>query len=192
MSGRSRHGTRACVQRSFREPRFLIEALSHSPSERDVDDLAQVLVDVVNAGGSVSFMAPLPLEEAKTWWHSAFAKAAPNAVFFVDRDDEGIVGTVQLHPAWQPNQLHRADIAKLMVHSRGRRRGIARALMTAAETHARQMGLTLLTLDTVRGDAAEQLYAGTGWERTGVIPCYALDPFGKMCDTVIFFKHLAS
>ena len=106
------------------------------------------------------------------------------------RDDLGIIGSVSLHPAWPPNQPHRADIAKLLVHRRARRHGVGRALMEAIEARARAAGFSLLTLDTVRGDAAEQLYTTAGWQRVGVIPDYALYPDGRPCDTVVFYKKV--
>jgi GNAT superfamily N-acetyltransferase len=108
----------------------------------------------------------------------------------VARDDRGIVGTVQLQPAWAPNQPHRADIAKLIVHRRARRRGVGRALIAEIEARAQAANFTLLTLDTVRGEGAEYLYADAGWQRVGVIPDYALDPDGRLCDTVIFYKKI--
>jgi GNAT superfamily N-acetyltransferase len=154
--------------------------------------LAALLVDAVESGASVSFMAPLTLESARIWWHDTLANAHPYGRCFVARDDGAIVGTVLLQPAWQPNQPHRADVAKLLVHRRARRRGWGRALMIALEREAADVGLTLLTLDTVRGDAAEPLYRHLGWTEVGVIPRYALYPDGTPCDTVIFYKILLS
>jgi GNAT superfamily N-acetyltransferase len=97
---------------------------------------------------------------------------------------------VQLHPAWAPNQQHRGEIAKLLVHRRARRKGVGAALMEAIEERARKSGFTLLTLDTKRGEGAEELYERGGWTRVGVIPNYALNPDGTSCDTVIFYKSL--
>jgi predicted N-acetyltransferase YhbS len=79
----------------------------------------------------VSFLAPLSLADAEAWWRATIAKAHPRAAFLVARDDQGIVGTEQFHPAWAPNQPYRADVAKLIVHHRGRRRGLGRTLMRA-------------------------------------------------------------
>src|SRR5207247_9554396 len=123
----------------------------------DRDQLAQRLADAVDSGASVSFMRPFSVDAARDWWRTTIERADPRAIVLVARDDLGIVGSVSLHPAWPPNQPHRADIAKLLVHRRARRRGIARALMTELEARARNAGFTLLTLDTVRGDPAEQL-----------------------------------
>jgi GNAT superfamily N-acetyltransferase len=118
--------------------------------------------------------------------------ADPKTVFLVARDAVGIIGTVQLNPSWAPNQRHRGDIAKLVVHRRSRRTGLGSQLMQAIEGEARQAGLTLLTLDTKQGDGAEQLYRRAGWIEVGVIPRYALNPDGTMHATVVFYKDLNS
>jgi GNAT superfamily N-acetyltransferase len=168
----------------------MVEQLVPPVSARDLDDLAALLVDTVEGGGSVSFLAPLSTDDARAFWRDTFNNADSRALFLVVREEGRIVATVQLHPAWAPNQPHRADVAKLMVHRRSRRAGHARALMSALEQRAREAGFTLLTLDTVRGDAAERLYRQSGWQSAGVIPDYALDPYGTLCDTVVFYKKL--
>lgn len=168
----------------------MIEALPRPAAQADLDRLAELLADAVDSGASVSFMRPLSIDDAREWWRSTLDRADTRAIVLVARDPEGIVGSVSLCPAWPQNQPHRADIAKLLVHRRARRRGIARALMTGIEARARAAGFTLLTLDTVRGDPAEQLYATAGWQRVGVIPDYALYPDGRPCDTVVFYKKL--
>src|SRR6478672_5455496 len=154
----------------------MIEALPRPILESDIVALAQVLIDAVESGASVSFLAPPSPEDAQQWWRDTVASADRHAAFIVARDEQGIVGTVQLHPAGALNQPHRAEIAKLLVHRRARRRGVGRALMDYAEASAHRAGFTLLTLDTKRGDAAERLYEGSGWLRAGIIPGYALDP----------------
>ena len=106
--------------------------------------------------------------------------------------DGEVVGTVQLCHATPENQPHRADIAKMLVHRRARRRGIGAALMRAVEDRARAAGKTLLVLDTVTGLDGERLYARMGWTRVGVLPGYALFPDGTPCDTTIFYKGLAA
>ena len=168
----------------------MIETLPRPASPADLDELAALLVDAVDSGAGVSFMRPLSIDAARAWWDHTLESSHPRAVFLAARDDRGIAGTVQLLPAWAPNQPHRADVAKLIVHRRARGRGIGRALVEAIEAHARDAGFTLLTLDTVRGDSAEPLYAAAGWQRAGVIPDYALSPDGVLCDTVVFYKKL--
>lgn len=115
----------------------------------------------------------------------------PAAIFFIARDAEGIVGTVQLHPAWAPNQPHRAEIAKLLVHRRSRRAGLGTRLMRTIEDAAQRAGFSLLTLDAKRGGPAEHLYRQLGWTHAGTIPRFAFDPDGTTPhDAVIFYKEL--
>jgi GNAT superfamily N-acetyltransferase len=159
-------------------------------SEDVVQGLAALLVDAVGDNAGISFMAGLRIEEGAEWWRKTLTSASPRAVILVARDEQGIVGTVQLQPAWAPNQLHRADVAKLIVHRRARGRGIARALMRELERHAREERFTLLLLDTCKGGAAEQLYSSLGWIRVGEVPNFALNPDGTRCDTVFFYKQL--
>jgi GNAT superfamily N-acetyltransferase len=168
-----------------------IERLTPPVGDSDFRALAQLLVDAVESGAAVSFMAPLTLERAEDWWRNTISSAHSNAIFLVARDVEGIVGTVQLHPAWAPNQPQRAEIAKLLVHRRRRRRGLATLLMQAVEDAARRAGFRLLTLDAKRGGAADLLYRRIGWTPAATIPRYALDPDGTPHDAVIFYKELS-
>jgi ribosomal protein S18 acetylase RimI-like enzyme len=168
-----------------------IDLLACPASDADVRDLTELLVEAVNSGASVSFMAPLPADDAEAWWRRTIAKIDDGAMVLVARDDAGIAGSVQVHPSWAPNQPHRADIAKLIVRKRARGRKLGTRLMLAAEDAARARGFTLLVLDTVPGSVAERLYRGMGWNEVGTIPGYALDPYGAMCDTVVFYKELA-
>lgn len=161
-----------------------------SISDDVVRELAAVLVDAVESGAGISFMAGLRLDEAADWWRKTLDASSPRAVVLAARDEQGIVGTVQLQPAWAPNQPHRADVAKLIVHRRARGLGIARTLMRELERQARDEGFTLLVLDTCKGTIAERLYASLGWVRVGEVPHYALNPDGTPCDTVFFYKHL--
>jgi GNAT superfamily N-acetyltransferase len=159
-------------------------------TDQMVDALSDVLLDAVDSNAGISFMAGLTKDEARQWWRRVIDGLSPRAALLVARDDTGIVGTVQLQPAWPPNQPHRADVAKLMVHRRGRGNGIARALMTELERHAREQQFTLLLLDTCKGGAAERLYGSMGWTRIGEVPRFALNPDGSWCDTVFFYKEL--
>lgn len=167
-----------------------IERLNAPVSESDLRALADLLVATVDSGAAISFLPPLPLDRAVEWWREAIA--SPRVIILVARDRAGIAGTVQLHPAWAPNQPHRADVAKLMVDPRARRAGVATRLMTAIEEEARASGFTLLTLDTKKGDGAELLYRCLGWIEAGTIPGYALNPDGTTHDTVIFYKTLGA
>ncbi len=155
--------------------------------------LADVLVDCVAGGASVSFMHPLARESAIAFWRDVVADAARGArALLVAEDEQGICGTVQLVLDLPENQPHRADLAKMLVHRRARRRGLAAELMTAAEAMAREHGRTLLVLDTVTGGDAERLYARLGWTAVGSIPKYALMPDGTPCATTVFYRDLSS
>lgn len=167
-----------------------IERLGKDATASDVKGLARLLVDAIDSGAGVSFLAGLTEEQAESWWRSILASSPERAILLVARDAEGLVGTVQLQPAWAPNQPHRADVAKLIVHRRARRQGIARALMLALERAASSAGFTLLLLDTCKGYDAERLYTSLGWVRVGEVPGFALNPDGSLCDTVFFFKTL--
>jgi GNAT superfamily N-acetyltransferase len=159
------------------------QALAAAPA------LGEVLTDCVAGGASVSFMADLTQADAEAFWRGQ-AGASDGRAILAAEDAAGIFGVVQLVPAWPPNQPHRADVAKLLVHRRGRGRGAAKALMVALEDEARAMGRWLLVLDTVTGGAAEQLYAGLGWTRAGVVEDFALMPDGALCATTFFSKDL--
>ena len=156
------------------------------------EGLADVLIDCVEGGASVSFMLPLPREKAVRFWRNVADGVVRNErVLLIAEDREGrIVGTVQMILAMPDNQPHRADVAKMLVHRKARRRGIAERLMAAIDEEARAEGKTVLVLDTVTGGDAERLYARTGWQRVGVVPKYALMPDGAFCATTFFFKHL--
>jgi len=157
-----------------------------------VDALADVLIDCVEGGASVSFMLPLPREKALAFWRGvADGVARGERVLLIAEDSEGrIVGTVQMIMSLPDNQPHRGDVAKMLVHRRARRRGIAQRLMTALDDAAREEGKTVLVLDTVTGGDAQRLYQRTGWQRVGDVPKYALMPDGDFCSTTFFYKHL--
>lgn len=159
--------------------------------EADVDGLTGVLLDCVEGGASVSFMSPLTRERATDFWRSvARGVAAGERAVLVAEDGDGICGTVQVIVGLPENQPHRADVAKMLVHRRARRRGVGAQLMRAAEDTARDLGKSLLVLDTVTGGDAERLYTRLGWVRVGEIPRYALFPDGGFCSTTVFYREL--
>jgi GNAT superfamily N-acetyltransferase len=171
--------------------RILVERLKPPVSEADLRSLALLLVDAVESGAAVSFLAPLEVSQAQDWWRRNFSSSASGATCLAARDSEGIVGCVQFHPSWAPNQPHHADVMKLLVHRRARRRGVGTQLMQALEAEARSAGFRLLTLDSKRGDAGENFYRRLGWTTVGTIPRFALDPDGvTLHDTVVFYKEL--
>lgn len=156
-----------------------------------VEPLADLLIDCVAGGASVSFMWPLPRDKALAFWRGvADGVARGERVLLVAEDASGIVGTVQLVTSLPDNQPHRADVAKMLVLRRARRQGIAQRLMEVLDDEARREGRTVLVLDTVTGGDAERLYARAGWQRVGDVPKYALMPDGRFCGTTFFYKHL--
>jgi GNAT superfamily N-acetyltransferase len=168
-----------------------IRMLTADEAQARTDTLAEVLIDCVEGGASVSFMAPLSREKAQRFWRGvADGVAAGDRALLVAEETDRVVGTVQILLTQPENQPHRADIAKMLVHRRARRRGLGARLMRAAEEAARRSGKTLLVLDTVTGGDAERLYERLGWVRVGVIPGYALFPDGRPCATTYFYKPL--
>jgi GNAT superfamily N-acetyltransferase len=170
----------------------IVRRVSATEAAACVEALAGVLIDCVEGGASVSFMWPLPREKAVAFWRSvASGVERGERVLLVAEDGHGqILGTVQLILSMPDNQQHRGDIAKMLVHRKARRRGVAQRLMAAIEDEARKEGRSVLVLDTVTGSDAERLYERAGWQRVGVIPKYALMPTGEFCATTVFFKHL--
>lgn len=157
-----------------------------------LDDLAEVLRGCVLDGASVGFVLPFDVEDAREFWlglEPAFRSGARRLI--VARLDGRTVGTVQLVLGMPANGLHRAEIAKLLVHPAARRRGIARRLMLAAEDLARRHGRTLLLLDTRRGDSGEALYESLGFRLFGTVPGHACSPAGVLEDTSYMLKQLA-
>ncbi len=161
-----------------------------SVTDAQLQGLAELLMDCVEGGASVSFMQPLSRDHALAFWRGvAEGVDRGERALFVAEDGKGIVGTVQVILAQPDNQPHRADVAKMLVHRRARRQGLGAALMQAAEQTAKASGKTLLVLDTASGEA-ERLYERSGWQRVGVIPGYALLPTGEPCDTTYFYRTL--
>jgi GNAT superfamily N-acetyltransferase len=159
--------------------------------DAQVESLANLLVDCVADGASVGFMHPLERGKAVAFWRRvADGVAADDRALLIAEDETGIVGTVHLILALPENQPHRADLTKMLVHPRARRRGLGAALMDAAEEMARDCGRNLLVLDTVTGSDAERLYARLGWVRVGEIPEYALLSHGGLWGTMVFYKRL--
>ena len=160
--------------------------------ERLIGELAALTKDCVDGGASIGFMQPFTIERAREFWRKvAEAVAAGQRALLVAEDGQGVCGTVQLILDLPDNQPHRADVAKMQVHSRARRRGVGGQLLGAAEQAARERGKTLLVLDAVTDGDAARLYARLGWVRVGDIPNYALFPQGGYCSTTYFYKNLA-
>jgi GNAT superfamily N-acetyltransferase len=168
-----------------------IRRLDADEARAHLDGLASVLRDCVEGGASVGYLAPFSQEEARRVY-GAYVEEVEHGrrlllAAFAERE---LVGTVQVVFAPHPNQPHRADIARMLVHRSARQKGIGGLLMERAEAEARAEGKTLLVLDAVTGGDAERLYERLGWSKVGVIPNYALYPDGRPCDTTYFFKSL--
>lgn len=158
---------------------------------QNVDELADVLCDCVQGGASVGFMEPITRERAQRFWNMVAAEVeSGQRAILVAIDTEGICGTVQLVLAMPDNQPHRADVCKMLVHRRVRRRGVGAALMAQIEDVARSEKRTLLVLDTVTNSDAYRMYSRLGWQCVGDIPTYALMPGGEPCSTTYFYKTL--
>jgi ribosomal protein S18 acetylase RimI-like enzyme len=168
-----------------------IKALTASPATRD--RLAEILVRTVAAGGSVSFMHPLDPQAAHAFWDNALAAAVRGERIVLGAlDGATLVGTVTLLLDFPPNQPHRAEIAKMMTHPDHRGRGVATALMRAAERIAAERARTLLTLDTAAEDGASAFYEKLGFVLAGTIPDYAMKPHGGLTGTMIYWKRIGA
>jgi GNAT superfamily N-acetyltransferase len=162
-----------------------------SLTEADVDGLAALLIDALDGGASVSFLPPLAHADAAAFWRRQWPPARGGAIFAARDADGRLDGTVILAPAWAPNQPHRAEVAKLLVHRRARRRGVGRGLMRALEQHAADEGFSLLTLDTERGGPGQPTYESLGWIQCGAIPDFAIYADGRTCDTILYYKKIS-
>jgi ribosomal protein S18 acetylase RimI-like enzyme len=168
-----------------------MSTLSASPKIREL--LSEILIETVASGGSVSFMHPLEPEAADAFWDAALASVARDErVVLGAWDGEVLAGTVTLLLNCPPNQPHRAEIAKMMTRLSHRGRGVATALMRAAEDLAIKRGRTLLVLDTAVEDGASALYERLGFTLAGVIPDYALKPHGGLTGTMIYWKRIGA
>ncbi|MET8975565.1 GNAT family N-acetyltransferase [Streptomyces sp. NPDC004539] len=155
-----------------------------------VGGLADLLVEVVDSGASVGFLAPLDPAEALTWWTSRATD--PALATWVAYDGPRVVGTVGLAFPGKPNSRHRAELVKLMVGKAARGKGLGRRLLAVAEQGAVAAGVTLLHLDTETGSPVERLYEWAGWTRAGVIPDYAADPGGVLRPTTLYYKRIGA
>ncbi len=164
---------------------------AHVPDH--LDALADLLVDTVDGGASVGFLAPLDRATALAWWQErAAGVAAGQLAVWVARDAGRTLGTVSLAFPDKPNSRHRAELVKLMVHREARGRGLGRRLLATAEEAAVGAGVTLLHLDTETDSPAEHLYTAAGWTRAGVIPDYAADPAGVLRPTTLYYKYVGA
>ena len=170
-----------------------IHSVTPTEFEENVDELAKLMQACVHAGASINFIMPFPIDESLDFWRRKVQPALNDGsrVLLVARHEGKIAGSVQLDCDTPPNQPHRAEITKLMVHPDVRRRGVARTLMHEVEAIALQRGRNLITLDTRTGDSAEPLYASLGYKTAGIIPGYCRDTHEERLEaTTIMHKDL--
>jgi GNAT superfamily N-acetyltransferase len=171
-----------------------VVALTAAEYEAAIPGLAALLVDAVDGGAGVNFLAGVTVDETAAWWRGRLDQVRDGTItafVVLDPDDPTrIVGSTILIRSRNPNSPHRAEIGKVLVHRSARRRGLGRALMTAAEDHARAEGRWLLILDTNAGSDAEAMYRALGWHAFGVVPNHAMIPDGSLSTTTYFWKDL--
>jgi acetyltransferase len=168
----------------------MIRTLNIVEYEGCIPRLATLLIDAVDAGAGVSFMAPLARDVAEAFWRKQVADIGSSATLQFVAEEKGVIaGTVLLQKAWAPNQPHRAEVAKLLVHRDFRRKGLGTQLMQALEGKARALGLKLITFDAVAHGSVEKFYRDLGYTFVGNIPAYAYAN-GKLDDTALFYKDL--
>ncbi|MCJ8517955.1 GNAT superfamily N-acetyltransferase [Pseudorhizobium tarimense] len=169
----------------------IIRIADANAAREAVPDLCEVLADCINGGASLGFMLPFSPDDAAAYWQEIAAQVEAGQIILALFEIDGkVVGTVQVGLATKPNQPHRGDLMKLLVHRSARGLGLSRRLMQAVEAEASRRGRTLLVLDTATGSEAEAIYPRFGWQRVGVIPDYALWPQGGFCDTTVFYKRI--
>ncbi len=174
-------------------PNMHVRILSAEKFAAAIPRLSEILIDAVAAGAGVSFMHPLSQADAAAYWQNQLSDVASGRTFvFACEEDrhKKIAGTVMLQKSWAPNQPHRADVAKLLVHRDSRRQGVASALMLEVERKAAELGLKLITFDAVAGGGAESFYRTMGYTPVGIIPDYAYSGDGKLDATMFFYKAL--
>ncbi len=173
--------------------KITIRTLTPSETPAALTALAEILSDCVEGGASVGFMSPYTPQDALSYWQGVAEAVSEGGTVLIAAEKDGeILGTVQLGIGTMPNQPHRADLKKLLVHRKARGLGLARLLMDAADAEARRHGRHVLVLDTATGSPAESIYERLGWQRVGVIPQYALMPDGSYCGSTFFYKSLAT
>ena len=170
---------------------MIIKILSAAEFEIQIPRLAEILIDAVDSGAGVSFMKPLLPDVAHGFWRGQISGIAAHTTFpLVAEIDDSIAGIVLLMRSWAPNQPHRSDVAKLLVHRKFRRRGVASALMRALEDKARGLNQTLITFDAVANSPASAFYESLGFICVGTYPNYAYSGDGRLDDTAMFYKKI--
>lgn len=169
-----------------------IVAVTRNEASYHLPDLIALLVDSVDNGASVGYLAPMDANVARKYWLGVIdGIAGGDRVLWLATLDGKVVGTAQLSLERRPNGDHRGEVSKVLVHSTARRKGVGRALMLAVEERARAEDRTLLVLDTVEGDAGQRLYESIGYVSAGIIPDYARSSKGGLDPTNVMYKRLS-
>ncbi len=170
---------------------MIIRELTVQEYEGVLPQLAALLIDAVDSNAGVSFMHPLSPDIATAFWRKQVGDMSTRAThLFVAEDNSAIIGTVMLQKAWAPNQPHRAEISKMLVHTTRRRQGIGAKMLQMVETRARSLGFSLITFDAVAHGRSEHFYKSAGYVVAGYYPGFALSPQGELEDTALFYKQL--
>jgi ribosomal protein S18 acetylase RimI-like enzyme len=171
-----------------------ISSLSAQDISVYLRELGALMFACVHDGASIGYVLPFSQADSEAFWTDKVRPgvAAGSRLLLVARSNDRIVGSVQLDYDTPPNQPHRADVRKLLVHPECRRRGIAQSLMAELELRARELGRSLLTLDTRSGDSAEPLYVSLGYRTVGIIPGFCRDTHdaARLDSTTIMYKQL--
>jgi ribosomal protein S18 acetylase RimI-like enzyme len=176
---------------TFGEIMLQIKVVDANEAQAKLDELVELLQDAVADGASVGFLPPLATEEALHYWQDVIEQLGQEQrLLLVALEDEQLAGVVQLELALKANARHRAEVQKLIVHTKFRRRGLGQKMLAAVDEVAQEAGRSLLVLDTRLGDAAEQLYRKYGYIEAGVIPRYAISASGILTDTIFFYREL--
>lgn len=169
-----------------------IERLGAADFERYRGDLIQLLLDAVQQGASVGFLADLDQVEASAYFDQVLNGLGDGSLLlWVAVQGGRVLGSVQLGLCQKRNGLNRAEVQKLLVHSTARRRGIARALMLRLQGEATELKRGLLYLDTEAGSDAEPFYQALGYTSIGGLPDYACGPDGSYRANAIYYKTLS-
>jgi GNAT superfamily N-acetyltransferase len=164
----------------------------HAGESSLIGSLSGLLIDAVQSGASVGFLAPVAPATADRYWRDLIGSldAGDGLRLWVAERDGQVVGSVQLALCRKENGRHRAEVQKLFVHTAARGQGLATLLLQAVEVEAREKRRSLLVLDTLLASHAEDVYRHLGWQRAGEIPDYATTPEGELRPTVYYFKRL--
>ena len=160
-------------------------------AETEVEALTGLIVDAVTSGASIGFMPPLIEDEAREYWSGVIDAIRDGSRVLLAATEAGVLqGSLQLGLEKRANGQHRCEAMKLFVHTRARRRGIAKQLMAEAEATAKKLGCTMMMMDTRKGGEADLMCQSLGYESYGEVPGYARSGDGELHTTVFYYCKL--